>query len=235
MCAFLLLAGSVRANTVADFSQGATPQLLPSTINVNGIKATGMYFNGSKWVTTNLWRRNEIDDRGIGVCSPDDFSAGACPNSTRYISGGGDNNELDNNHYAELIMLTLPSNTKWVSVQLSSLDNNGLTNSSLYEHGQLWAASSSNASLVGTASDTLLWQFAGGGSTEEPIFLIPAAYANSPYLFFRPYDWANPSSKNNDFLVYQATVAPTPIPEPSTLVLLATAGLLGYLVYGRRS
>jgi PEP-CTERM motif len=201
-----------------------------TSITVNGVTAAGYYYNGSARVAADLYGRNETDDHGIGACNPGELKAGDCPsNTTTYYSGGGDSNELDNSGYSELIQLTLPSGTSWVSVKLSSLDNNG---GSPLEYGQLWGSNSSNPSLF--SSGTLIWQFNGGGPI-EPGSTIPNADSSFTYLYFQPYDRSDQTNKttNNDFLVYKAVTGPTTVPEPCTLLLMGT-GAAGMLLKRRK-
>jgi hypothetical protein len=183
-----------------------------------GLRVDGFYFDDftEDWtgVGANLYIRNEPDDHGLGVCSAPESP---CPGP----SGGGDINELDNDGAQELIRLTLPAGYEWVSVQLSSLDDNDNGRPSL-EFGQLWADLDGDPSSLGTP----IWQFQGQEVDVEPLFLIPGAFASAPYLFFQPFDWRPTGlSVNNDFLVYQATIdrPDRDVPEPASAGLLALA------------
>jgi PEP-CTERM motif len=182
-----------------------------------GLTVGGLWLDDAIWMAANLYVRNQTNDHGFGVCSPADDPPCPGPN------GGGDFNELDNEGANELLRLTLPAGYEWVSVQLSSLDNNG---GSSFEYGELWADLDGDP----TSLDTVLLQFLGNGPV-EPTFLVPASAATSPYLFFRPYDWSPGGlNTNNDFLVYAVTIIEPPrdTPEPATLSLLA----IGVLALG---
>jgi hypothetical protein len=193
-----------------------------SFVHGSGLTVNGYYFDDftEDWTGTgaNLYIRNEPNDHGLGVCSAPESP---CPGP----SGGGDINELDNEGAQELIRLSLPDGHTWVSVQLSSLDeNDGSPN---FEFGQLWADLDGDPASF----DTVLWQFQGDDIDVEPLFLIPALAASSPYLFFQPLDWRPTGlNTNNDFLVYQATIQrpDEDVPEPASTSLIA----LGLLLIG---
>jgi hypothetical protein len=223
--------GSAHADTIAFYPPVGNSG--SSSATFGSIAVQGYYYNGSAWTTTgaNIFGRNETNDHGIGICNPAEVTS--CGTG----SGGGDWNELSNAHNAELIRLTRPTGSSWVSVQLSSLDGNGYSsdpaNAGYWERGQLLAS----ATGVPGGSWTLICNFGAygtgtcvnvGGTSVEPIFMIPTAYAGTPYLFFLPYDWRPGTSTNNDFLVMAATV-----PEPTTLGMLAT-GLFGLILVRRR-
>lgn len=206
-----------------------------STATFGSIAVQGYYYTGGAWTMTgaNIFGRNQTNDHGIGICNPAEVAS--CGTG----SGGGDWNELSNAHNAELIRLTLSTGTSWVSVQLSSLDGNGYSsdpaNAGYWERGQLWASATGVP-----GSWTLICTFGAygtgtcvnvGGTSVEPIFMIPAAYAGTPYLFFHPYDWRpGGTSTNNDFLVMAATV-----PEPSTILLMGSGLLVLSLLRRRRT
>lgn len=207
--AFVLLAapGLALADTTADFST-LSVGLQGNSVTLSGVTASGWVWNGSAYVPTNLWVRNNTGDHGLGVCS----EGAACS------TGGGDVNEVDNLGSSEIIGLTLPGGGLWVSVQISSLDG--------IESGALFACTSFCNDPLG-ATGQYIWFFSSPGTALEATFNIPSQWANAQALFFVPFDWANnctPISQssscnlNNDFLVYKATWRT--VPEPGTLALL---------------
>ena len=225
----LLMAMVAQATTVVNVSFAPPFGNLGSATHTYGglITAHGYYFDGTSWVDANLWGRGGTNDWGVGVCNPVEFST--C------VSGGGDVNELDNAGNNELIRLTLPNGWDWVSVQLSSLDNNGKTDPALWERGQLEFNSS------GDPNDptSTICTFAAGGSFSctvvggtgiEPVLGISPADRQDRYLFFRPFDWTGGDKTNNDFLVKGATII---TPEPASMMLLGT-GLLAIIGGVRR-
>jgi len=199
------------ADTTADFST-LSLGIQGTTVTLNGVTATGYVWNGSAYVATNLWVRNDPNDHGLGVCNHLTEGNAAC------TSLGGDTNELDNMGAQEIIGLTLQSSGDvWVSVQISSLDG--------IESGGLFACTAF-CSDPNTAVGTFIWLFSAPTDGVEAVFNIPTAYQNAGALFFVPFDWVNNCNPvetttgcnlNNDFLVYQATWR---TPEPGTLALL---------------
>jgi hypothetical protein len=184
-----------------DFS-GSAGFIDSSTVTVDGVVLTGYssdtYHSG--YTPSKLYQRNETGDRGMGVCSE---GAAAC------ASGGGDVNELDNDGTWEIIALTLPAGYDWVSVMLSSLDQNGgaaVPQDVIPERGKLYAA----GNPTDFSTWTLIADLEGSEVDPEQTFAIPALFASAPYLVFEPVNTIDDPSeeifRNNDFLVWVATI-----------------------------
>jgi len=193
-----------------------------STFEGTGVTASGLWKDGAIWKPANLYVRNQTNDHGFGVCSPADDPP--CPGP----DGGGDWNELDNAGAPELIRLALDLDEgfQWISVQLSSLDDNDDGEPDL-EFGRLWADLDGNPDSFDFPIDpNPLWKFQGHETNVEPSFDIPDGAASAPFLFFEPIDWrTNGDNTNNDFLVYQVTIEQTRVAEPTAIGLLGI-GLL---------
>jgi hypothetical protein len=238
-----LLASPVLADPITfDFSEGALGELGPSLEFSDGdtvlLRVTGFHFDGTSWLPTPLYRRNEPNDHGLGVCSPsDEIEGGECPGP----DGGGDYNELDNFGDPELILLELVApGWEWVSVGLSSLDTNDGTNP---ESGRLWFSSSPDPlDRFGPFRD-----FMGDDLNVEPDIPGSEFPLMTSFLFFEPMSVGEggapiaprlgstttiPPEFNNDFLVRSAVIQQTSaVPEPSSLLALgvglAARGLRG--------
>ena len=201
---------------------------MTSLLTNGGVIVDGYYFDGGSWQGANLYRRNDDDDHGLGVCS-----------NGEDCEAGGDFNELSNNVNPELIRLTLPAGFFWTGVGVSSLDTNS---GNAIERGEAFATNDGDPNNLLPDPTALtpgaFWQFAAtanSGPAVEPTFLVTGDTQFLEFIFFRPFDWSggvvygyNP---DNDFLVWQVTIEP--IPEPGTVFLLAT-GLLGLAVVARR-
>jgi hypothetical protein len=210
IAALLSLPSSSQAVEI-DFSIIAAPGNLGSptfTDPATGLTVSGFWFNPvtQAWEPANLYVRNVAGDHGVGVCNPAEMLAGGgdCPGP----GGGGDVNELDNSGQSELIVLSLPLGFEWVSVQVSSLDNNGGAPDP--ERGILYADSDGVPNNVpppgGNFGDTVIETFTGGVDPLEAVFLIDPASSNSPFLIFEPFDHTGGGATNNDYLVYKATI-----------------------------
>jgi hypothetical protein len=193
------IAGYVGANSVTD--------------PVSGVVATGYSSGtrGSGYSSNNLslYRRNQPNDHGIGVCTDAEGGSTGCAPA----DGNGDVNELSNQQTYELIVLTRPAQKEWVSVQLSSLDDNtNVANPLDDENGVLYAGDS--------ATDPGQWtkvaDLKGDDAAREPTIIIPDPLKGKAYLIFEPYHAADAGLGNNDFLVWQATVKPVLLECPGT-------------------
>jgi hypothetical protein len=209
------------ASIIVDFatSMPAGDTGSPTYVDASGVVVDGLYFDDDLWLPANLYVRNEADDHGLGICNG---LEAPCLGP----EGGGDVNEVDNDGSDELLRLALPDGFRWVSVQLSSVDDN---DGHEPERGVLSGSASGDPAL----SMTALWQF-DDSMGNEPSFAIPMAAAMSPYLFFQPFDWTGGGNRNNDFLVYKVEIERVDMPEPASLTLLGL-GLLATGLYRRRS
>jgi len=201
---------AVHADDTADFAAIAMGDLaagVPGYVNaasvtdpVSGVTATGYAsgVRGSGYTSNNLslYRRNQLNDHGIGVCTDAEGGSTGCGPS----DANGDVNELSNQVLWEIIVLQRPANKEWVSVRVSSLDDNTNTGGGPDESGVLWAADSIAGPWVKVAD------LNGDDANREPTIPIPNEFKNSPYLVFEPVDVVDPANRNNDFLVWQATV-----------------------------
>ena len=230
-----------------DFADGVLGELT-STISFENddeeviLTVTGYYWDGDSWETANLYRRNQDNDHGLGVCNPEETP---CPGP----SGGGDINELDNDGKPELIALWKDPDYDWYSLGLSSLDGNA--GDPEIERGVLWGADS--GSLAGVNDD--LSDFGGsaldmfefeGGTVEPDLNVSGVAYT---YLFFQPIDWSfdpilmlggghghhSKANDNNDFLIRGAVLNRSDVPEPSSLLLIVGGLALVARVRRRRN
>src|SRR3989304_2066071 len=67
----LLSSGAAQAVPITvDFALGGPAgNLGMSTATINGVVVDGFYFSGT-WQAANLFRRNDDDDHGFGICNP---------------------------------------------------------------------------------------------------------------------------------------------------------------------
>lgn len=197
-----------RAETADFATNGPVGNLFTSTFTdpLTGVTAQGLFLSGTTgaWSDANLYRRNDPDDHGFGVCDPREMAVtgtGDCPGPL----DAGDVNELDNAGRPELIVLKLPDGFQWVSVQVSSLDTNAAGPTP--ERGILYADGDGVFSTtLGDVGDNSIRTFTGGVDPVEATFLINPFFATVPFLVFEPFDHTGNAAKNNDFLVYKATV-----------------------------
>ena len=192
-----------------DFNSGSTGNTGSPTFTdaTTGLTVHGYYLDASSWADANLFRRDEIGDRGLGICNPLEASAGGgdC------AAGNGDVNELDNLDQTEIMALELPAGYRWVSVAVSSLDtNDGDGNGP--ERGILYANPDDNFGTTPGAIGAIVIQNltgSGNGTDAEQTINIPPANGTSPFLVFEPYDFTNSGNDaTNDYLVWSATIEP---------------------------
>lgn len=222
-----LLGGAAMLSTPADaallvgidFSTGGNNTNLGQTENVGGVVANAFVGSptGAAYVATDLWRRNQTNDHGFGVCSEGNASC---------LSGGGDVNELDNMNSDELIQLVRPDGQTWSAFQLSSLDGDGDAGGgengiAYFSNTALTSGTTTLATLSAAALSSISFAFAGG--TVEPLFNgFTAAQQTAKYIYFVAGGGPN-GGVNNDYLVYG--VSTVPLPGAALLFGTALAGL----------
>jgi uncharacterized repeat protein (TIGR01451 family) len=196
---------------VADFTTlGANNTTLAQNLTLNGIRADAFYLSGTSYLTTNtsLFLRNQTDDHGLGVLSNGESA-----------TSGGDANELSNQRNREVMRLQKPTDDRWTSLWVSSLDSNG---SGAAERGTLFWSDSPTPNLS-TLSNKFTFKFGDFGASEEGNLLalhIPNFDTNAKYLFF--IAGPNSAGTNNDYLVWKATTV-----TPPNLVNTATVSVPG--------
>ena len=208
---------------------------------------------GNSWQMSELTGRNDTGapisdfDHGLGVCGEGPVGTNACTGTVNINELSSITAQRGNGLGMELLQIGLVSgaSTKWNSITFSSLDKNGINNN--YVQGQLFAGNGTpGTDLDPTHFATFLCTFTYDTATplgpcNSPLDHtgLPAFDAkltflsdiNSKYLYiWAPLRPANETDGSiNDFLVrgVDANIPPPPdVPEPSSLMLLAT-GLAG--------
>jgi len=237
-----ITAPSLAAAVTVDFSTLASspggnlgiPTTTDNQIVIDAFSVSGSAYTQTD--TTIFIRNDGPNDNGLGVCNPGQQSDSACAAVGTFTGSGGDINEVDNASVGELIRLTLPANSTWISVVISSLDCNGSTDCSNPESGQLWY--SNNDNLAGTTDlstfATKFTDYVGTSDTTAYLTIdLSGPAASAQYLYFVPTG----SATNNDHLVWQAsydsTTRQTVVPVPPGWLLLGV-GLVAFAVRGRR-
>jgi len=216
-CLLVLFTIGAQATTVS-FVPASNGSLGSSTTTIGGIVIDG-FANGAIPLTTSalLWGRNDNPaDHGLGVCSE---GVSAC------TTGGGDVNELSETRQGvtEVLRLTLPTGSTWVSLGLSSLDKNNSTNPANWERGILFGGNNADGSgatpLCEFVTGTAVGSCSISGAAFEPDLALTAGN-NDKYLFFTALGWGpGADNTNNDYLVRSATIT---TPEPSSMLLLGS-------------
>lgn len=183
-----------------------------TSVNVNGIVATG--YSNSLTNPADLWKRNNVNDHGLGVCSE---GHNAC------VSGGGDVNELSNQMNNEAIVLDNTNGGMWTSLWVSSLDSGGSHNN---ESGLLYWGNT-----LGSWDGSFSFSYADLNPAVEGdiLALAPSNFGfSAKYLMFTNN---SENGSNNDYVVWKGAVET--VPEPAPLALLGL-GLLSVLFFRRK-
>lgn len=255
MALFMMASLSFAADITVDFSSLVTTpingdpfigqDLGPITITdaATGLTAAGFYKPaGGNWIQTDLWARDSLADRGLGVCNPGE--------DDNCITSGGDYSELSDLVHPELIVLELPPGYQWSQVWISSLDNNiggPPERGKLYAFGPGFHLTNQTPGALEGGTAVVKFEGADGGGgifknpdPDAPPFIefidfkneeqhgysinIPGAFVRSAVLAFEPFDWVNGTNNNNDFLVWKAVLTPAPC-VPATLCSIEAAEL----------
>ena len=210
-----------------------------ASITFDTITATAYYDpsnNGTNnWVSdvnnATLWRRDNVNDHGLGVCSTGE----SCP-------GDGNYNELSQLVVNEAIGLTKANATeKWTGLWVSSLDYSVTEEGGIDpESGTLWWGDGDADTVIGLGSSFVFSYFdLDTGVFEVNLFdlLTPdqkTAIGGAPNLYFTPTGGVG---DDNDYLVWAAATEggefPSEVPVPAAVWLFGS-GLLGLVGIARR-
>ena len=246
ICATSLFFSMASQAASFDFSTGTLGDLGTNTFtDASGVTADGFYWDGSEWADANLYRRNQTDDQGFGVCSTPEGLAtdGGCLGGSGPNDGGGDVNELSNQLAFEVIRLDKGNYAAWSELWVSSLDSSEV--GTLYWGGD----GSIDALLAGPNFTYMAGVDIFSASVEGNILDYVTAggfNASAQYVLFTPGSpfvngveigacistvgcYEPPTGDDNDYLVYKGAVVPVP-----AAVWLFGSGLLGLVGIARR-
>ena len=245
MPAVLLAAAGVTGAAHAASVNFATDPLVPlgdtgvTEITFDTITATAYYDptndGNNDWVSgpnagsdATLWRRNNPQDHGLGVCSR---VIGAVEEQ---CASNGNFNELSQRLVDEAIGLTKENaSEKWTGLWVSSLDGS--------ESGTLWWGDGDANSVIG-GSNTFVFTFGDFGTAVEGNLFDLAGFASlstavgdANNLYFTP---SGSIGDDNDYLVYAAATDnggfPGGVVPVPAAVWLFGSGLLGLVGIARR-
>lgn len=243
----IALADTVDFTSYIPGTTPTTPAYFGSTHDFGAFRVTAYTFNGG-WATSTLTGRN---DTGAPV-SDVDHGVGVCSQGNNGCTGVFNINEIDSINAnrttgagMELLQIGLVTgdSTKWSNITFSSLDLNGQL--SEYVTGEVFYGDlGPGGTLSPTSFATLLCSFNYDFANPVQMCKSPLDHTGLPefdakltfqnpvmakYLYvwapLRPADETNGAI--NDFLVRGVTAdvpqpPPPDVPEPSSLVLLAT-------------
>jgi len=223
-CAVLAVASmSAQATSVSfDFAGNPVGDLNTNTLTDNDVTATSFYWDGAAWSAADLYRRNNNNDHGLGVCSPPET---ACQGGTGN-AGGGNVNELSNQEVYEVIRLDKGAHASWTELWVSSLDSS--------EVGTLFWGNSGDIDTLLSGSMFSYDSTNFGASVEGDILALAAAAGfddGAQYVLFTPGSTALATGTDNDYLVWKGAVSVVPVPAA---VWLFGSGLLGLVGIARR-
>ncbi len=197
--------------TVSDFSTLGNNVGVGATKTVNGVTAEAAYVSGSTIGSATLWARNSGEDKGLGVISRYEDSAGG-----EAVTG------LSNQKNMDVIRLTKEAGDQWSSLWVSNLDAEG---SGGAEIGTLYWSDNPmpDLSTLTTKFTFKYGDFGVGAESGDILSLRPSTFnADAKYVFF--VAGSNPNGTNNDFLVWKAGTVPAQLSNtakvtpPSTFI-----------------
>jgi hypothetical protein len=215
-----LVAAPAMAATI-DLTNGLATGILGPSATYGGVTITAWSVSkvGNTWTPAVLVNRHDgLNDYGLGVC----LAGAECP-----LTDYGFINEIDNNGAVfDVIRLDFGAPTNITGVGLSSLDSGLKDGFGIYagNTAQPGITTLSNVALITSGTNASI------GAVNPDIFFNTTAR----YLFITPKELGLTAAES-DFL-FSRVIGDTPIPEPSTYLMLG-AGLtiLGLRARKRRS